>query len=125
MSRIVLIFIVTISCLSIMSCAGNRNKSKVVVDTKGVDMQVYEQDMAECKELSDQTQGQAAKGAVGGAVVGGAIGAIGGNRRHNDAERGAGIGATLGVASGASATQAEKSQIQKNCMRHRGYTVLN
>lgn len=106
--------------LALCACASN----KIIIDPAGVDMLAYERDLAECQTLSQQVQGgQAIKGAAGGAVIGGAIGAIRGNSQQ--AQRDAGVGAVLGAVGGAHKTSQEKMTVQKNCLRNRGYKVLN
>jgi hypothetical protein len=101
------------------ACSG---ASGPIVDTKGVDMARYERDKAECEAYANQVStGQAVgKGAAGGAVVGAAIGAITGN-----AGQGAGIGAVTGGAESARISDREKANVVRNCLRGRGYRVLN
>jgi hypothetical protein len=101
------------------ACSG---ASGPIVDTKGVDMARYERDKAECEAYASQVStGQAVgKGAAGGAVVGAAIGAITGN-----AGQGAGIGAVTGGAESARISDREKANVVSNCLRGRGYRVLN
>jgi hypothetical protein len=101
------------------ACSG---ASGPIVDTKGVDMARYEHDRAECEAYANQVStGQAVgKGAAGGAVVGAAIGAITGN-----AGQGAGIGAVTGGAESARISDREKANVVRNCLRGRGYRVLN
>ncbi len=101
------------------ACSG---ASGPIVDTKGVDMARYERDKAECEAYANQVStGQAVgKGAAGGAVVGAAIGAITGN-----AGQGAGIGAVTGGAESARISDREKANVVSNCLRGRGYRVLN
>jgi outer membrane lipoprotein SlyB len=98
---------------------------EIIIDTKGVNMASYDTDLAECREYSDQVAvgEKAAKGAASGAVVGGAIGAIVGN--SSDAARGAGVGAVTGGAKGVSRGEQDKVRVVKNCLRGRGYRVLN
>jgi hypothetical protein len=101
------------------ACAAN---PRPIVDTRGVDMVRYQQDLAECEAYREQVPaGQGvAKGAVAGAAVGAAVGAIGGN-----AGKGAAYGAVGGSAKSAQLADREKQQVAKNCMRGRGYKVLN
>ena len=108
-----------ILALSLTACAANPDP---IVDMKGVDPVMYEADLADCKAYSREirTEAGVAKGAAGGAVVGGAIGAIGG-----DTGQGAGIGAVAGGAKSAQMNEREKQRVVKNCMRGRGYRVLN
>lgn len=99
--------------------------NEIIIDKKGVNMTRYEADLAECRAYSSEVQtGQkAAKGAASGAVVGGAIGAItGGSKR---AAEGAGVGAVTGGARGVSQGEQDEIQVVKNCLRGRGYRVLN
>ena len=57
---------------------------------------------------------------AGGAAVGAAIGAITGS-----AGRGAGIGAVTGGAESARISERERANVVSNCLRGRGYRVLN
>ena len=108
--------------LTISGCA-SRQQHQVIIDPKGVDMARYQQDLAECQQLAAQVQQKAGGGAVAGAIVGGLVGAAVGNSRT--AERMAGAGAVVGGAGGAGDTARERDQVVKNCMRGRGYRVLN
>ena len=101
------------------ACSG---ASGPIVDTKGVDMARYERDKAECEAYATQVStGQAVgRGAAGGAVVGAAIGAITGS-----AGQGAGIGAVTGGAESARISDRERANVVRNCLRGRGYRVLN
>jgi outer membrane lipoprotein SlyB len=95
---------------------------EIIIDKKGVDMARYEQDLAECRAYSSevQTGKKVATGAASGAVVGGLIGAITG-----DAGKAAGVGAVGGGAKGASEGSRQEVQVVKNCLRGRGYKLLN
>jgi outer membrane lipoprotein SlyB len=93
-----------------------------IIDTKGVNMANYEADLADCKGYSEQVhieQG-VAKGAVAGGAVGAATGAVTG-----DVGKGAGVGAIAGAAKSAQIGEREKTRVVNNCMRGRGYRVLN
>lgn len=96
-----------------------------IIDTKGVNMTTYNQDLRECEAYADQVQiaSKAAGGAVAGAVVGAVIGAAVGN--SDTAQRGAGAGAAAGAARGTGRGVHEKRQVVRNCLRNRGYAVLN
>lgn len=98
---------------------------EIIIDQKGVNMTRYEADLAECREYSAQVQTgkKAARGAASGAVIGGAIGAITGDSRR--AAEGAGVGAVTGGARGVGAGERDGIQVVKNCLRGRGYRVLN
>lgn len=97
----------------------------VIVDMKGVDPAQYNADLHECMAYADQvdTAGKVGGNAAGGAVVGGAIGAIFGGAEG--AARGAGAGAVTGGARGVEQTVGERHQVVANCLRRRGYAVLN
>ena len=98
---------------------------EIIIDKKGVNIAAYHADLAECREYSNEVAvgKKATKGAASGAVVGGAIGAIVGN--SSDAARGAGVGAVTGGAKGVSRGEQDKVRVVKNCLRGRGYRVLN
>lgn len=98
---------------------------KPIVDMRGVDPEQYRSDLAECDTYADEVRvGQkAGAGAVGGAAVWGLIGAIFGN--SEDATRGAGAGAVYGGARGTEEGVRERHQVVGNCLRNRGYAVLN
>ncbi len=113
--------VILVSLVTAAGCAGRR--AGVVIDPAGVDMGRYQQDLAQCQEIAKQVRHRAVGGAVGGAVVGGAVGGIVGN--GETAEKGAGTGAVVGMARGAAATRREKQLVIKNCLRERGYKVLN
>lgn len=99
--------------------------SKPIIDTRGVDMRKYNQDLAECQAYADQVDvtrraaGSAAAGAVVGAVVGAAVG------NSDTAQGGAGAGAAGGAARGTARGLEERERVVRNCLRNRGYAVLN
>lgn len=115
------ICILTLLLITTTGCAA-RNRD-IIIDPAGVRMDAYQADLAQCRQLAEQVDQKAVGGALGGAVVGGLIGATIGN--HNTARKGAAIGAVSGTARGARATRGEKLKVTKNCLRHRGYVVLN
>ncbi|MFY9287351.1 MAG: glycine zipper family protein [Alphaproteobacteria bacterium] len=100
-----------------------------VIDTKKVNMDKYQNDLAECRRLADQvdvagdTATDTAIGAVAGAAGGALLGAITGN-----AGTGAAIGAAAGGLGGAGTGAISSNQRQKNiinnCLKGRGYKVL-
>lgn len=116
-----LIGVLALAMVATAGCAARR--SGVVIDPAGVDMGRYQSDLAQCQQISEQVEHKAAGGAIGGAIVGGLVGAAIGNTRT--VEKAAGAGAVVGGARGASATRQEQLKVVKNCLRHRGYTVLN
>ena len=108
-------------------CAGRHRApgGQVIVDMKGVDRDQYQKDYDECAAYTSQVDanGKVVGGAAGGAVVGGAVGAIFGG--GDGAARGAGAGAVVGGAKGVGAAANERHTVVANCLRNRGYAVLN
>ena len=120
------LLLLLLSCVIMLSLSGCANTNRIVIDKKNTDMAAYERDLAECRGYADEAGGTgaaAAKGAVSGAIIGGAIGAVLGNKRT--AEKLGGAAAISGAAHGARRGKEEKIQIVKNCLRGRGYRVLN
>lgn len=103
----------------IIGCASH---PQPIIDTKGVNMASYESDLADCEAYGDQVQIEkgVARGAAGGGAVGAATGAVLG-----DTATGAGVGAIAGAAKSARRGDDEKHRVVKNCLRGRGYKVLN
>jgi hypothetical protein len=103
--------------VTLVSCA-----SKPIVDTYNVDMVQYEKDLAQCEEIAEQVaSGEiTAKSAAFGAGVGAAYGVVGG-----DVGNAAAAGGISGAAGGMLKSDNEKARVTKNCLRHRGYAVLN
>ena len=98
---------------------------EIIIDERGVDMARYQQDLEQCQAYSSQVKSgeKAARGAASGAVVGGLIGAVVGDSRS--AEQGAGVGAVSGGARGVEQGARDEVRVVKNCLRGRGYRVLN
>jgi outer membrane lipoprotein SlyB len=118
----IILYCITIVAITVATgCAANR--SKPIIDPDSVDMELYQYDLAECEQIAEQVDQKAGSGAVSGAVVGGLIGAIVGD--GDSVTRSAGVGGVLGGAKGAGATERERSQVVKNCLRNRGYNILN
>lgn len=115
------------TALLLSACASQNYQP--VIDTKGVKMDKYQNDLAECRRLADQvdvagdTATDTAIGAVAGAAGGALLGAITGN-----AGTGAAIGAAAGGIGGAGTGAIGSNQRQKNiinnCLKGRGYKVL-
>ena len=97
----------------------------IIIDTKGVDMSAYYQDLHECRNYASQvnTGSRVAGKTISGAVIGGALGAITGD--SGTAKRAAGVGGLLGAVKGSSQASREKQRVVRNCLRGRGYRVLN
>lgn len=128
MHRSVLYTVIAILTLGLAACASTYRgygHSGIVIDEKGVDMEQFYDDLADCEQYAagiDKATSTAGKAAEG-AVVGGVIGAI--FDGSHGAARGAGTGAVLSGVQGAKATEYEKRQVIRNCLRGRGYRVLN
>ena len=110
----------------------------VVVDMEGVDQAQYNADLQACQGTGTQVQAQGAERqsvvgtAARGAAVGAAAGAISGNSGSKGAKTGAGVGVVAAGARNAKnrrdakkQTKKEQDMVVKNCMRGRGYNVLN
>lgn len=103
--------------LLLQACA-----SKPIVDTYNIDMVQYEKDLAQCEDIAEQVESGkiTASSAAFGAGVGAAYGVIGGNIGNAAA-----AGAVSGGAGGLLKQDNEKAKVTKNCLRYRGYAVLN
>ena len=118
---LIIMSLLTISCVSNNS-SSILSMNNPIIDTKGVDMTLYETDLEECKAYSSDisTIKSIAKGSATGAAVGAVIEAIS-DKRKDAIEIGAVSG---GTQSGLRATR-EKEQVLKRCLKGRGYKVLN
>ena len=95
-----------------------------IIDTKGVDPERLAEDWQECEAYTEEivmAEG-VAKGAAVGAAVGAATGAVSSRRDVGEA---AGVGAIYGGTRSGLDADREKQKVFKNCMRGRGYRVLN
>jgi uncharacterized protein YcfJ len=121
----------TISLFSILilsSCAGY----SPVVDPQSISNHAkYDRDVAECREVAksntDTGKSVAKHGIIGGAIgtgTGALLGLIGGNTVRGLAT-GAVIGGVAGGVTGGYEGEREYEAIFRNCMRGRGYNVLN
>jgi hypothetical protein len=113
------------SIIALLALAACTTTDEIIIDEKGVNMGAYQTDLAECQQYAGgvQTEAKAAKGAASGAVVGGLVGAITGG--GSGAAKGAGVGAVGGGARGINEGEQSEVQVVKNCLRGRGYKVLN
>lgn len=118
--------------VAMTTLAGCAQTYQPVVDTKGHDSARYQQDLFECRQYAEQVSpaGKAAVSGVGGAAAGAALGAItgalvGGVSAGTGAAVGAATGGAVGLGSGAYSGVEEQERIINNCMRGRGYNVLN
>lgn len=112
---------VLVSLLLLGACAADPNKP--IIDPAGIDMAKFEADREKCEQVALQVEQKAANEAVGGAVILGVIGAIFGD---SDTVRDmAAAGFVSGGAKGLAKTEQERARVVKNCLRVRGYQVLN
>jgi outer membrane lipoprotein SlyB len=104
--------------------------SDPIVDMKGVDQAEYAHDLEECRAYADQVSvagnaaGGSALGAAAGGAVGAAVGAISG-RPGTGAAVGAAGGGASGLFGGASRGVSKQERVVRNCLRGRGYHVLD
>ena len=113
------------SVFLLAACTGMTDPSGAIVDLQGVDRELYEADLADCKSYADEVPlGKHVGGAaVAGAAVGAAVGVISGD--SSSVAEGAGYGAVYGGTMSGGAAIAEKRHVLRECMRGRGYRVLN
>ena len=110
--------------LIIAMVAGCAAHPDPIIDTKGVDPDRLAQDWDECEVYTEEiiiAQG-VGKGAAVGAAVGAETGAVSNRREVDEA---AGLGAIYGGTRSGLDADRQKQQVFKNCMRGRGYRVLN
>ena len=97
-----------------------------IVDMQGVDIHEYNLALHECRQYADQAMGAgqgAASGAVAGAIIGALLGAALGD--SSLAASTAGAGAVMGGAGGMAQGHQNRHGIMSECLRGRGYKVLN
>lgn len=111
--------------LIFLTCLAACSSHRVIIDKQGVDMAQYETDKRECEVYAEEVPvgEEVAKGAARGGFLWGAIGAIFGDSRA--VARSAGAGAVSGGAHGGAKAEREQDRVIKNCLRNRGYKVLN
>lgn len=116
-------FILITIILSLFTLSGCARNSKIIVDPKGIDMGQYHADLAECRQLAEQVESKTGGGIIGGAAIGAVVGEIvgGGDRTRIGTQ----LGALKGGLRGGAATRHERTKVVKNCLRNRGYHVLN
>ena len=96
-----------------------------IIDTRGVDESVFKKDYSECSDFAkniDLTERTLKQGAVAGAT-GAAVGAIIGGEEA--AKKIGGSAAVLNAVEANLDGRSEQAKIIKNCLRGRGYKVLN
>lgn len=108
--------------LAVTCTAGCADNPRPIVDPKDLDTAIYEADLAECSTLGREAEvaGGVVRGAVFGAAVGATFGAV-----FGDAATGAELGAITGASDSALGNELGRQSVIKECMRGRGYRVLN
>lgn len=110
---------------TLAGCAGANVRP--IVDLKGKDQASYENDLQQCQSYATQQSGAATTGAVAagaGAILGAALGLVAGGNRTGIAQT-AGVGGVLGGAGGLFEGNKAQENVVKQCLRGRGYNVLN
>jgi len=109
----------TASLVLLAGCVAQREP---IVDLKGIDPEVFQTDLEECRVYARQVS--VAESVVVGAAVGAAVGALAG-AISGDAGEGAGYGGIYGgTVSGLDADR-EQRAVFARCLEGRGYRVLN
>ena len=113
-----------IAVMAVVVLAGCAAHPDPIIDTKGVDPDMLAQDWDECEAFTQEIDVATGvgKGVAVGTAVGAATGAVS-NRR--DVDEAAGLGAIYGGTRSGLDADRQKQQVFKNCMRGRGYRVLN
>jgi len=96
-----------------------------IVDMQGVNFTQYQDDLDECERYTNQVDGgqEIAMRTVFGVVTGAAIGVAIGDSDFIATT--AGIGATTGAMKGTENVIGDRNHVLHNCLRGRGYIVLN
>ena len=114
-------------CIAI-GCAQNDLSDRndiAIIDTRGVDESVFKKDYSECSDfaknidLTDRTLRQGAVAVATGAALGAIIGG------EEAAKKIGGSAAVLNAVEANLDGRNEQAKIIKNCLRGRGYKVLN
>ena len=102
---------------------------EIIIDTKGVDLVQYQEDLQDCAIIAEQveTGKTIAKSAGAGAAVGAAFGVVTSVITGDTPAIGysAAYGAVGGGSGGVFKADNEKAMVVRNCLRNRGYVVLN
>ena len=115
--------VLTIAVAAVSAMTGCAAHPEPIIDLKGVNQAVFEQDWAECKAYTDQVRIE--EGVAKGAATGAVVGAIGGAIGDGEVSKSAGYGGLYGGTRSGHAADREKQEVFKRCMRGRGYRVLN
>ncbi len=114
---------VPVAVMVLSGCSGTGSEYEPVVD--GPRDEVYLADLAECRELSKQSEylgGKTKTDATIGAGLGGVIGAI--SDGWEGLLVGLGVGAALGGGASAYENIEKREEIIGNCMEGRGHKVV-
>ena len=111
--------------MALISCAGAGVRP--IVDMQNKTSPQYENDLQQCQSYATQQSGAATTGAMAagaGAVLGAALGLVAGGNRTGIAQT-AGVGGVIGGAGGMFEGNKAQENVVKQCLRGRGYNVLN
>ena len=125
MKVITKLFLSLIALTILGGCAGANVRP--IVDLKGKDQATYDNDLQQCQSYATQQSGAATTGAMAagaGAVLGAALGLVAGGNRTGIAQT-AGVGGVIGGAGGMFEGNKAQENVVKQCLRGRGYNVLN
>jgi len=125
MKAITKLFLNLVALTILGGCAGANVRP--IVDLKGKDQATYENDLQQCQSYATQQSGAATTGAMaaaGGAVLGAALGLVAGGNRTGITQT-AGVGGVIGGAGGMFEGNKAQENVVKQCLRGRGYNVLN
>lgn len=103
------------------SCKGTGSSYRPIVDRTG---DSYEEDLAQCQELSKQRKYFNADNLIGMAIGTAAGLAIGGSESTGAALTGAAIGGSVMGGSGAMNVKDERKYVIIRCLQGRGYKVI-
>lgn len=112
--------------LLVAACSTIKDPSGAIVDMQGVNRQQYEIDLADCQRYADEVPvgKHVATGAAAGAAVGAVGGAVSGANKTGIGQA-AGVGAVYGGTVAGVSAVGEHRQVLRECLRGRGYRVLN
>lgn len=120
-----IIIYITSAVIFLTGCAGANVRP--LVDMQNKTSQQYENDLQQCQSYAVQQSGAAANGAAAaaaGLVIGALLGLVAGGNMTDILQVG-GIGAVAGGAGGLYEGNSAQENVVKQCLRGRGYNVLN
>ena len=126
MKRFIAVMLIFSTCF-LYGCAGHRP----IVDLRGEDRELYEWNLKDCQRYAEQVSpgatvvAGAGIGAGIGALAGLIVGAFFGSNQGELMAFGAAIGGMHGALSGGAVATQSQMEIIRNCLRGRGYNVLN